>query len=124
MAEKDIDKLLSLTDSKYRLSVVTAKRALQLRSGAPSVLPVEQRVRTHNLVTQAMRELATEQLTVGTNLIDEQRFHQDYVRSVRPSCRRSSTPSASANATEQQQKSGVAGQPTRRFFIVFYSRTG
>ena len=33
MAEKDIDKLLSLTDSKYRLSVVTAKRALQLRSG-------------------------------------------------------------------------------------------
>ena len=33
-----------------------------------------------NLVTQAMRELATGQLTVGTNMIDEQRFHQDYVR--------------------------------------------
>ena len=80
MAEKDIDKLLSLTDSKYRLSVVTATRTLQLRSGAPSVLPVEQRVRTHNLVTQAMRELATGQLTVGTNLIDEGRFHQDYMR--------------------------------------------
>ncbi|ASN79869.1 MULTISPECIES: DNA-directed RNA polymerase subunit omega [Deinococcus] len=80
MAERDIDKLLSMTDSKYRLSVVTAKRALQLRSGAPSVLPVEQRVRTRNLVTQAMRELATGKLTVGTGLMDEQRFHQDYVR--------------------------------------------
>lgn len=80
MAEKDIDKLLSMTDSKYRLSVVTAKRALQLRSGAPSVLPTEQRVKTHNLVTQAMRELATGKLIVGTELMDETRFHQDYVR--------------------------------------------
>lgn len=80
MAERDIDKLLSMTDSKYRLSVVTAKRALQLRSGAPSVLPTEQRVRTRNLVTQAMRELATGKLTVGTDLMDESRFHQDYVR--------------------------------------------
>ncbi|MDL2344209.1 DNA-directed RNA polymerase subunit omega [Deinococcus sp. MIMF12] len=80
MAEKDIDKLLSLTDSKYRLSVVTAKRALQLRSGAPSVVSNEQRARTHNLVTLAMRELATGKLTVGTELMDEGRFHQDYVR--------------------------------------------
>ncbi|WP_291425357.1 DNA-directed RNA polymerase subunit omega [Deinococcus sp.] len=80
MAEKDIDKLLSMTDSKYRLSVVTAKRALQLKSGAPSVLPSDQRAKTHNLVTQAMRELSTGKLTLGTNLIDEQRFHQDYQR--------------------------------------------
>lgn len=80
MAEKDIDKLLDLTDSKYRLSVVIAKRALQLRSGAPSILPVEQRVRTRNLVTQSMRELATRKLIIGKNLIDEPRFHQDYQR--------------------------------------------
>lgn len=80
MAEKDIDKLLSLTDSKYRLSVVTAKRALQLKSSASSVLPPEQRVRTRNLVTHAMRELATGQLIIGTNLVDDERFHQDYVR--------------------------------------------
>ena len=80
MAEKDIDKLLSITDSKYRLSVIVAKRAIQLRSGAPSVLPPEQRVRTHNLVTQAMRELAGGKLTVGEELIDEGRLLQDYQR--------------------------------------------
>ena len=80
MAEKDIDKLLGMTDSKYRLSVVTAKRALQLRSGAQSVLPPEQRARTRNLVTQAMRELATGKLIVGEGLIDEDRMTTDYQR--------------------------------------------
>lgn len=80
MAEQDIDQLLSLTDSKYRLSVITAKRALQLKSGANSVLPIEQRVRVRNLVTHAMRELATGQLSVGLNLVDDERFHQDYAR--------------------------------------------
>lgn len=80
MAEKDIDKLLSLTDSKYRLSVVVAKRAIQLKSGAPSVLPSDVRARTRNLVTQSMRELATGKLNLGENLIDEQRFQQDYHR--------------------------------------------
>jgi DNA-directed RNA polymerase subunit omega len=80
MAEKDIDKLLSITDSKYRLSVVVAKRAIQLRSGAPSVLPPEQKARTRNLVTQSMRELATGKLTVGQDLMDETRFIQDYQR--------------------------------------------
>ncbi len=80
MAEKDIDTLLSLTDSKYRLSVVIAKRALQLKAGAPSVLPTDVRARTQNLVTQAMRELATGKLLLGENLIDDQRFQQDYHR--------------------------------------------
>lgn len=80
MAERDIDKLLSMTDSKYRLSVVTAKRAIQLRANAPSVLPPEQRVKTRNLVTLAMRELATGKLTIGEGLIDEERMTQDYQR--------------------------------------------
>lgn len=80
MAEQDIDQLLSLTDSKYRLSVITAKRALQLKSGANSVLPIEQRVRVRNLVTHAMRELATGHLSIGLNLVDDERFHQDYAR--------------------------------------------
>lgn len=80
MAERDIDKLLSLTDSKYRLSVITAKRALQLRAGAPSVLGNEQRVKTRNLVTQAMRELAGGKLVIGEELIDEDRMQQDYQR--------------------------------------------
>ncbi|MFC6591869.1 DNA-directed RNA polymerase subunit omega [Deinococcus lacus] len=80
MAEKHIDKLLSLTDSKYSLSVVVAKRALQLKAGAPSVVSTEERARTHNLVTLAMRELATGKLTIGEELVDEQRFYQDYQR--------------------------------------------
>ncbi|GHF92292.1 DNA-directed RNA polymerase subunit omega [Deinococcus piscis] len=80
MAEKNIDRMLGMTDSKYRLSVITAKRALQLSAGAPSVLPTEQRAKIHNVVTLSMRELATGQLTIGTDLIDEQRFFQDYQR--------------------------------------------
>ncbi len=80
MAEKDIDKLLSMTDSKYRLSVVVAKRAIQLRSGAPSTLPTDVKARTRNLVTQSMRELATGKLKIGQNMMDEDRFLQDYQR--------------------------------------------
>lgn len=80
MAEKNIDRMLEMTDSKYRLSVITAKRALQLSAGAPSVLLAEQKAKIHNVVTLAMRELATGQLTTGQELIDEQRFFQDYQR--------------------------------------------
>lgn len=80
MAEKNIDKLLSLTDSKYRLSVVTAKRALQLRGGTSSVLPIEQRAKIRNLVTVAMRELAQDKLVIGEDLIDEERLNQDLNR--------------------------------------------
>ena len=80
MAEKDIDKLLSMTDSKYRLSVVVAKRAIQLRSGAPSTLATDVKAKTRNLVTQSMRELATGKLKIGQNMMDEDRFIQDYQR--------------------------------------------
>lgn len=71
MAEKNIDKLLTLTDSKYRLSVAVAKRAIQLKAGVNSVLPPEQRVGTRNLVTLAMRELATDQLEIGEGIVDD-----------------------------------------------------
>lgn len=77
MAEKDIDKLLALTDSKYRLSVIVAKRAIQLKGGASSVLPPEKRVKIKNLVTLSMRELATGKLQVGEGLMDEERWAQD-----------------------------------------------
>lgn len=80
MAEQDIDRMLDMTDSKYRLSVVTAKRALQLKAGAPSILPEADTNKIHNVVTLAMRELATGQLTIGQDLIDEQRMFQDYQR--------------------------------------------
>lgn len=77
MAEKNIDRMLDIAENKYRLSVVVAKRALQLSAGAPSVMDEEERQRTRNVVTQAMREIATGQLTVGHQLIDEARFFRD-----------------------------------------------
>ncbi len=77
MAEKNIDKLLAQTGSKYTLSVVVAKRAVQLRAGTPSVLPNEVRVKHRNLVTVAMREMATDKLSIGEGLIDEERLTGD-----------------------------------------------
>lgn len=74
MAERNIDKLLSMTDSKYRLSVAIAKRAMQLRSGVTPVIPAEQRVGTRNLVTVAMRELASGNLETGDDLVDESKL--------------------------------------------------
>ncbi|GGJ37873.1 DNA-directed RNA polymerase subunit omega [Deinococcus roseus] len=80
MAEPNIDKMLALTNSKYSLSVVVAKRALQLKAGTPSALPVDQRAKIRNLVTVAMRELASGKLQVGENLIDEEKLAQDLQR--------------------------------------------
>ena len=75
MAEKGIDRLLELTDSKYRLSVVIAKRALELKAGVPPVIPPEQRVGIKNNVTIAMREMATGKLEWGEDMVDEHRLH-------------------------------------------------
>jgi DNA-directed RNA polymerase subunit omega len=71
MAERNIDKLLSMTDSKYKLSVAIAKRAIQLKSGVVPVVPPEQRVGTRNLVTLAMREFASGGLITGDEIVDE-----------------------------------------------------
>jgi DNA-directed RNA polymerase subunit omega len=71
MSEKNIDTLLSLTDSKYQLSVAIAKRAMQLKSGINPVVTPESRAGVRNLVTLAMRELATGKLEMGENLIDD-----------------------------------------------------
>jgi DNA-directed RNA polymerase subunit omega len=74
MSEKNIDKLLSQTDSKYKLSVAIAKRALQLKSGINPVIPPDQRSGTRNLITVAMREMATGKLEMGAGLIDQARL--------------------------------------------------
>ncbi len=74
MSEKNIDKLLGLTDSKYKLSVAIAKRALQLKSGVNPVVAPDQRAGIRNLITLAMRELATDKLQMGANLIDQVRL--------------------------------------------------
>jgi DNA-directed RNA polymerase subunit omega len=80
MSEKHIDKLLAMTDSKYQLSVAVAKRAIQLKAGVVPVIPPEQRA-TRNLVTVAMRELASGHLEMGNNLVDDHKLEHFLVRS-------------------------------------------
>lgn len=57
MAQEGFDTLMSLTESRYRLSMVTARRAAQLKLGIPSVLPKDEVPHTRNTVTIAMKEL-------------------------------------------------------------------
>lgn len=60
MAQVGYDRLLSLTDSRYRLSIVVARRAAQLKSGVPSLLePDEMPEAKTNTVSVAMAELRT-----------------------------------------------------------------
>jgi len=87
MAEPGIDKLLSLTDSKYRLTVVTAKRAQQLlrysfkntvldSSELPKMRTIEGDKSDPNPVTWAMQELRTDRLETGEGLIVEDRLNK------------------------------------------------
>ena len=57
MAQEGFDTLMSLTESRYRLSMVVARRAAQLKVGIPSVLPKGDVPQTRNTVTVAMKEL-------------------------------------------------------------------
>lgn len=57
MAQEGYDILLDLTDSRYRLSMVVARRAAQLKAGIPSLLAPDQMIEDGNTVTIAMKEL-------------------------------------------------------------------
>lgn len=58
MAQVGYDTLLNLTDSRYRLSIVVARRAAQLKSGMPTLLTAEEMPdAASNTVTVAMEEL-------------------------------------------------------------------
>ncbi len=59
MAQEGFDDLMALTDSRYKLSMITARRAAQLKAGIPSTLDPEEYPRTRNTVTVAMKELET-----------------------------------------------------------------
>lgn len=85
MAEPGIDTLLALTDSKYRLTVVTAKRAQQLlrydfkntvlnSDEIPRMRTLEGEKPDPNAVTWAMQELQTQRLKIGEGLIAEDRL--------------------------------------------------
>lgn len=58
MAQIGYDTLLNLTDSRYRLSIVVARRAAQLKGGVPTLLgPEEMPDAASNTVSVAMEEL-------------------------------------------------------------------
>jgi DNA-directed RNA polymerase subunit omega len=58
MAQEAYDKLMEMTDSRYRLSVVVARRAAQLKVGVPTLLSATEQPKTKNAVTLALKELA------------------------------------------------------------------
>ncbi len=57
MAQDGYDRLTALTDSRYRLSMIVARRAAQLKGGVPTTLAIEEQPDTRNTVTIAMHEL-------------------------------------------------------------------
>ncbi|MCA9836916.1 MAG: DNA-directed RNA polymerase subunit omega [Trueperaceae bacterium] len=57
MAQEGYDKLMNLTDSRYRLSMVVGRRAAQIKNGIPSTLKHEEYPKTRNTVTIALKEL-------------------------------------------------------------------
>ncbi len=57
MAQEGFDDLLALTDSRYRLSIIVARRAAQLKIGLPPLLSKEETPKTRNTVSLAMKEL-------------------------------------------------------------------
>lgn len=57
MAQANYDKLLTAADSRYRVAMIAARRAAQLKAGVPPLLTNEELPKTRNLVSVAMREL-------------------------------------------------------------------
>ncbi len=57
MAQEGYDKLMALTDSRYLLSMIVARRSAQLKGGVPTTLTVDEQPTTRNTVTIAMKEL-------------------------------------------------------------------
>ena len=57
MAQEGYDELMALTDSRYRLSIIVAPRAAQLKLGVPTLLEEGEFAPTQNSVTIAMKEL-------------------------------------------------------------------
>ena len=57
MAQEGYDKLMEMTDSRYRLSTIVSKRAAQIKAGVPSTLSASEMPKTKNSVTIALKEL-------------------------------------------------------------------
>lgn len=57
MAQEGYDELMALTDSRYRLSMIVARRAAQIKAGIPDLLEEDEEPGNHNTVSIAMKEL-------------------------------------------------------------------
>lgn len=60
MAQEGFDTLMERTESRYLLSMVTGRRAAQLKQGVPSTLTHKPIDRNENAVSVAMKELELE----------------------------------------------------------------
>lgn len=71
MSQEGYDRLMALTDSRYRLSMIVARRAAQLKLGVPPLLEEDELPGTVNTVTLAMKEFELgKPIRWGTDLPD------------------------------------------------------
>ncbi|HLR47335.1 MAG TPA: DNA-directed RNA polymerase subunit omega [Deinococcales bacterium] len=95
MAQEGYDRLMELTDSRYRLSMIVARRAAQLKLGVAPLLEDDELPGTVNTVTLAMREFELgKPIRWGDDLPDVEALR----RTVTPP-RQESAPAAAAPAT-------------------------
>lgn len=85
MAQQGYDTLIALTDSRYRLTMVVARRAAQLKVGLPTLLtPEEMPEAEANTVTIAMEELRLgKPIRFGPDLPSEEELRNARGRSRR-----------------------------------------
>jgi DNA-directed RNA polymerase subunit omega len=98
MAQEGYDTLMELTDSRYRLSMIVARRAAQLKTGIPSTLDQDALAGISNTVTIAMKEL---ELGAGIKWGDELPAISDLRRVSEPTRRPDPEFSVSAPLAQQ-----------------------
>lgn len=84
MAQEGVDKLIELTDSRYRLSMIAARRAAQLKNGIPTLLTHEEHPPTRNTVSLALKEMVLDKgISWGDNLPSQDELKQTVERDKR-----------------------------------------
>jgi DNA-directed RNA polymerase omega subunit len=86
MAQEAYDKLMEMTDSRYRLSVIAARRAAQLKMGVAPVLSPQDLPKSKNAVTLALKELSSSKdikWGVDDNLPTNEELKQSVEREMR-----------------------------------------
>ncbi len=84
MSQEGFDELMALTDSRYRLSLIVARRAAQLKGGIPTTLDPDELPRTKNTVTLAMKELQYKRgISWGPDLPSTEELRRSHDRAKR-----------------------------------------